>query len=174
MQNVEFKAELRDLPLARSIATASGAILAESLHQVDTYYRLADGRLKRRQIRPTGSPSTPEETQFIFYERANQASPRLSRFDIYSPAHAAERFGTKLPDPWVTVTKSRDVFLLDGVRIHLDQVEGLGSFIEFEAPIAPDRRIPTCFAAVDRLRELFRPAMGEPIDCSYSDLLAGR
>lgn len=186
MQNVEFKAELRDLPLARSIALASGALHALSIRQVDTYYRVADARLKRRQILPAGiddpplpirealtlSPEAVADTEYIFYDRANKSGPRLSRFTLYSPDQARERFGLTLPEPWVVVSKRRDVLLLDGVRIHLDRVEGLGDFLEFEAPVAPDRKIPVCFAAVDRLRELLRPAMGEPIDCSYSDLLA--
>lgn len=184
MQNVEFKAELRDLPLARNIALAKGAILAQSILQVDTYYKIADARLKRRQslfVNPEEMPAAlaapadelaDADVEFIYYDRANKSGPRLSHFTIYTPEQAAARFGAKLPDAWVVVSKLRQVYLLDGVRIHLDRVENLGTYIEFEAPIAPDRNIPTCFAALDRLRDLLRPAMGEQIDCSYSDLLA--
>jgi adenylate cyclase, class 2 len=180
MQNVEFKAELRDPALARSIALASGAIHALSLNQVDTYYRIADARLKRRETSPAADDAAgtveanagEPDTEFIYYDRSDRSGPRLSRFTIYTPQQAADRFGVGLPDPWVVVKKSRQVFLLDGVRIHLDQVENLGAYIEFEAPVVPDRKIPGCFQQVDRLRELFRPAMGEAIDCSYSDLLA--
>jgi adenylate cyclase class IV len=193
MENIEFKAELRDAALARSIALASGALHALSVEQTDTYYRVADARLKRRETRPApvaggegpggggggagggsgaGLDREAADVEFILYERADGPGPRPSRFTIYTPGQARERFGAGLPAPWVVVRKRREVLLLDGVRIHLDRVEGLGQFIEFEAPVTPDRDARAAGAAVERLRNLLRPALGEPVSGSYSDLLA--
>ena len=49
MHNVEFKCELRDLPLARSILKAKGASFIGELRQTDTYYKISSGRLKKRE-----------------------------------------------------------------------------------------------------------------------------
>ncbi|MBX3359023.1 MAG: class IV adenylate cyclase [Phycisphaeraceae bacterium] len=174
MQNVEFKAELRDLPLARTIVLATGGLHAETIRQVDTYHRLADGRLKKREIARIGPDGGEPETavEWIYYDRADKSGPRLSRYDVFSPEQVATRYGVTPLPVWVVVRKIREVYLVDGVRVHLDDVEGLGTYLEFEAPVSPDRRIPACFALVDSLRTRLQPVLGEPIDCSYSDLLA--
>lgn len=165
MQNVEFKAELRDLNLAKAICGRIGARFVEHLWQTDTYYQLADGRLKKRQTE--GRP-----TEFIFYHRENHAKPRISRFHIYSEREAAERFG-RLPVPeWVVVRKAREVYTWQGVRIHLDMVDRLGVFMELEALVSPLNNLVKCHAAVDELRRTFAPVLGEPVSASYSDLMA--
>lgn len=165
MQNVEFKAELRDLELARSIARRIGAKLAAQLWQVDTYYKLADGRLKRRQTE--GLP-----TEYIFYERPNTTRARVSRFTIYSESEAFHRFGTLSMDPWVVVSKARDVYMLGSVRIHLDQVDRLGVFMEFEALVTPDHNMGRGYRAIEELRRDFAAVIGEPVSVSYSDLMS--
>jgi adenylate cyclase class IV len=165
MQNVEFKAELRDPALARTIAAAIGATPIATLLQTDTYYRHPQGRLKKREV-----PGEPAE--WILYERADLTGPRLSRFTIYTDAEARERFAPGQLTPWVVVRKSRDLYMHRNVRIHLDQVVGLGDFIEFEALVSARHDVPACQAALADLRRAFAPAMGEPIAVGYSDLLA--
>lgn len=165
MQNVEFKAELRDLPLARSVCLHVKALPVETLRQTDTYFRLADGRLKRRE-------SAGHPTEYIFYHRENTLRPRLSQFTIYSESEARRQFGANDLPVWVVVRKTREVFLHVNTRIHLDSVEGLGNFIEFEAMVTPEHPVDACRAAVDLLRNAFQPVLGEPMGVSYSDLLA--
>lgn len=165
MQNVEVKFELRDPPLLRTLLGAMHATQVATLQQVDTYYRLADGRLKKRET--LGQP-----VEFIFYHRENQAKARLSQFTIYSAAEAAQYFGTTEPPVWVVVSKTREVLMIDGVRVHIDHVKDLGWFLEFEALVSPAQNLVKCYAAVDRLKKAFGPALGEPLSVSYSDLLA--
>jgi len=165
MQNVEFKAELRDLPLARSICKALQATWVGELQQTDTYFRVASGRLKKRE-------TVGEETEFIFYDRANRVRPKISQFTIYSEQHAIERFGTSPLPIWLVVKKKRELWLHRNVRIHLDQVEGLGNFLEFEALVSKDCTVPKCHEAIGELRTAFAPVLGEAIDRGYSDLLA--
>jgi adenylate cyclase, class 2 len=167
MQNVEFKAELRDPDLARTIL-GSGALKnvlwIESLEQTDTYFRVPDGRLKKRET--VGYP-----TEYIFYNRTNRSRPKLSNFVLYSEQSALERFGTTPLPIWLVVKKTRDLWLYQGVRIHLDRVESLGSFIEFEALVSPERNLAKCHEFMDELRRAFGPSLGEPIASGYSDLL---
>jgi adenylate cyclase class 2 len=164
MHNVEFKAELRDLPLARSIVRSLGARFIVKMNQTDTYYRTPTGRLKRRECE--GEP-----TEYIHYERADRVLPKLSHFTIYSEERFREVFGIEPLPVWLTVRKVRELFMLGNVRIHLDQVETLGDFVEFEALVSPDHTVPTCHRAIAELREKLGPVLGEPISAGYSDLL---
>lgn len=165
MQNVEYKSELRDLPLARSIARASGARHAGDLVQTDTYYRVASGRLKKRETQ--GQP-----TEVIHYERPNRLLAKICRYTLYSEQEAAERFGAAPLPVWVVVSKVRELYLLGNTRIHLDRVDRLGNFLEFECVVSPDHNVARCHETLARMKALFAPVMGEPISVSYSDMMA--
>ncbi len=167
MHNVEFKAELRDLALARTLCRAMGATWIIAMEQTDTYFRVASGRLKKREC-----PGEPAE--FIHYERADRPLAKLSQYAIYSESQAAERFGT-LPLPvWVVVKKARELFMLGATRIHLDTVENLGQFLELESLVSPSNPVAKCHQTIAELRRALAPALGEPISCSYSDMLAAQ
>lgn len=163
MQNIEFKAELRDLSLARTLMRKIQATPIDTLEQTDTYYRLSEGRLKKRETK--GHP-----TEFIFYHRENAARARLSRFTIYSEKQARQHFGEAELPVWVKVVKTREVYMHSGVRIHIDQVEGLGTFIEFEALITAQTPERTCYQSVELLKQALTPVMGEMLSDSYCDM----
>lgn len=165
MRNVEFKAELRDLPLAMSVCGTLGARYVGMLEQTDTYFRIADARLKKRE-------SVGEPTEWIFYERADSASPKVSKFMIYSESEALERFGFSPLPVWVVVKKTRELLLFGNVRIHLDMVRDLGTFIELEAMVTKECDEAACRASIARIRSALAPMLGEPISAGYSDLLA--
>jgi len=71
----------------------------------------------------------------------------------------------------VEVRKRRAIYLHDDVRIHLDQVEGLGGFIEFEALVTESCDDASARAKLERLEKAcqFRPE--QLVEVSYSDLL---
>jgi adenylate cyclase, class 2 len=165
VKNIEIKLECRDPGLARNICRTYGAAFAGTLNQTDTYYRLPQGRLKKRE--------TPgERVEYVHYERADQARPRPSRFTLYSAAEARRRFG-KAPMPvWVVVRKVREVFIVANIRIHLDEVPGLGHFVEFEAEVSTAHDAAQCHESIATLREVLGPALGEPVALSYADLAA--
>ena len=73
---------------------------------------------------------------------------------------------------WIRVVKRRELWLLDNVRIHLDEVERIGSFLEFDAVVDSDHDTRSCHETIKHLREVFRMTMGEPVGPSYSDLVA--
>jgi adenylate cyclase, class 2 len=164
MQNVELKVELRDLPLARSIARAIGAAFILDFTQTDTYYRIPSGKLKKRE-------TEGEPPEFIFYERPAKPTAKLSSFQIYTEEQALERFGREPLPTWLVVKKRRELYMLANVRIHLDTVERLGTFLEFEAQVSRAHPLDACTRAVADLRETFHPALGELIDCGYAELL---
>ncbi|HED54355.1 MAG TPA: CYTH domain-containing protein [Phycisphaerales bacterium] len=164
MHNVELKAELRDIELARTICSVVGATHAETLDQTDTYYKVPSGRLKRREC-------TGHDTEYIYYDRADRAEPRLSHYVIYSENAARERFGAERLPVVAIVKKKREVYLVGPVRIHLDVVDHLGTFLEFEAVVSRAHNVRKCHELVAALREHFASVMGEPISAGYADLI---
>ncbi len=164
MENVEFKAELRDISLARTICRAIGASFILAMDQTDTYFRIPSGRLKRREC--------PEEpTEWIYYERADKAAARLSRFTIYTSQQARERFGEAPLPVRAVVRKHRELYMLGNTRIHLDAVEGLGTFLEFESLVGRDHGTARGHEAVNSLRAQFAPVLGEAVAVGYVDLV---
>lgn len=164
MQNIELKLECRDARLARALCASIGAAFAGTLEQTDTYFRLPRGRLKKREC-----PNEPVE--YIFYDRADDARPRPSTYTIYTEEEALTRFGRAPLPVWVVVRKRRDVFLLGNVRIHVDEVAGLGAFLEFEAQVSRDFDAGRCREVIAGLRESLSPALGEAVAVGYADLL---
>lgn len=167
MQNIEFKAELRDHDVARAQCLALGATPEGVREQIDTYYRMPDGRLKRRE-------SPGRMPMYIAYHRDNRPTTKVSEYSIYTEEQANTRWGMLSLRPWVTVVKTREAYLLDNVRIHLDQIQDLGVFIEFEAIVSRKNPRKRCTEQVNELREIFADVLGEPIGDSYSDLIARR
>lgn len=165
MQNVEVKHELREPDLCRSIITRLGARLAATLRQRDTYFRVPDGRLKKREVEGEGA-------EWIHYHRQNRPQPRLSNFTIYTEQEALARYGQAPLPVWVIVEKSREVWLMGEVRLHIDEVERLGKFFEIEALVTPRQHVGNCRREVDRIvKELGPIVLGEVIPVSYSDMM---
>ena len=73
----------------------------------------------------------------------------------------------------IVVRKVRELYILGNVRIHLDQVEGLGSFLEFEALVSPRQNEQECRKQVADLKRSFSTVIGETIAVGYADLLEG-
>ncbi len=165
MHNIEFKAELRDPVAARRQCALLGAHHVGMLRQKDTYYKLLDGRLKKRESR--GEP-----TQWIYYHRPDLVRPRMCHYTILSDEQAKRRWGTHSLRPWLEVTKVRELWTLANVRIHLDEVDKIGTFIEFEAVVSRNFDVQECHLAINHLREVFGPTLGEPVSAGYSDLMA--
>ncbi len=165
MQNIEFKAELRDRELAEALLLRNGGVTVTSMEQSDTYYRIADGRLKRRAC-------VDEPIEWIHYHRDVTTGPKRSTFTIYTDREARLRFGAMPLPVWVIVNKQREMWIHGPTRVLFDKVIGLGEFIEIEALITPKRPEEHCRHAVASLVKLLRPVMGEPIAGSYADMAA--
>jgi len=132
-RNIELKARDRDPVASLKICRALGAEDCGEIAQRDIYFEVAHGGLKLREEEP-GRP------HLIQFERANEPQQRESRYRIIElgdgaalRAALAEALGIR-----GTVVKRRRLLLWRGVRIHLDEVEQLGTFIELEAVAPPD------------------------------------
>lgn len=141
------------------------------LVQRDTYFHARSGRLKLREEKGNGA-------HLIAYERPDDAGQRQSRYRIV-PIGAAEELKAALAATLgieVVVAKERTLFIWERVRIHLDWVEGLGRFIEFEAIVTVEARgeIAEAEARVEFLRGALEIAEADLIGVSYSDLASAR
>lgn len=168
-RNVELKAVDRDPAATLSAALGAGAADHGVLVQRDTYFGVPLGRLKLREEQPGGAT-------LIAYERPDDPTVRLSRYQLIGVADpAAAHAGLESTcGVRAVVDKRRRLLLLDNVRIHLDEVDGLGCFCELEAVAAPDADLHAERAKVDHLRELLDIRDADLRPGSYADALAPR
>lgn len=171
MQSVEFKAELRDRALAMLIAKRSGATLIREMFQRDTYYRVADGRLRRREVE--GDP-----VEYAFYHRLDRIKPTVCHFTVYDEERAREHFGERALPEWVIVEKTRSLYLMGAVTVCFDAVRsagvggGRGDYFEATALVMPSQHLGVCHKLIAGARETFGPALGEAVGPGYVEIVA--
>jgi homotetrameric cytidine deaminase len=166
-RNIEFKAHDPDAAATLARCQALGAQDHGEIEQVDTYFAAPAGRLKLRDEQPGGA-------HLIAYTRADAAAARESRYRIApvdDPAALREALGASLGVS-VEVRKRRRLLLLEGVRIHLDHVEGIGDFVELEGVADPGSDISRERALVERLRVSLGVDDDAILAAGYADLVA--
>lgn len=165
-RNVEIKARLSDLQAVEARARSVADQGPFELRQDDTFFACPGGRLKLRQL-------APDQGQLIYYERADVAGPKLSSYFIaptHDPAALRDTLGRAL-SVIGRVRKRRRLYLAGQTRIHLDEVEGLGSFVELEVVLAETDEVATGERmAAELLRKLGVPA-GDLVEGAYLDLM---
>ncbi|MEK6235637.1 MAG: class IV adenylate cyclase [Planctomycetales bacterium] len=170
--NIELKARLSNLDAARKVARELPAENAGVLSQTDTYFHCPNGRLKLREF-------ADRPAELIWYARDNQQQAKRSDYHL-APVVNPETLKLSLAAALgvrVVVKKRRELFLYQNVRIHLDQVDGLGEFLEFEAVLPqnsesdPDAAQNAGRNLVAWLQERFALSPESLVAESYSDLL---
>ena len=165
-RNVEIKARLSDPAHTRARAAGLSETEPVWIEQRDTFFCVERGRLKLREF---GDGSG----ELIWYERPDRAGPGESRYTVVPTRHPV-RLATALRRSLGlrgVVKKRREFFRVGPTRIHLDQVEGLGSFLELEVVLDPEDESARGDAiARDLMRELGIRAE-DLVDVAYIDLL---
>ena len=165
--NVELKAHDADPAATAARCLALGATDAGELAQRDTYFTARHGRLKLREIDGVGA-------ELIAYDRPDATEPEPStyvRTPVTEPARLRDALDRALGTT-VVVVKRRRLLMWEHVRIHLDDVEGLGTFLELEALVGDGLNdLAGAHDKVARLR--MELALGDDslISAGYSDLL---
>jgi predicted adenylyl cyclase CyaB len=125
--NIEIKARCQDTSFVRTYLINNNADFKGTDEQTDTYFNVSNGRLKLRE----GNI----ENNLIFYDRTNRAGPKSSHFhllkieDVNGLKEVLDRScGTKM-----IVKKRREIYYIDNVKFHIDEVPELGFFVEIEA-----------------------------------------
>jgi predicted adenylyl cyclase CyaB len=166
-RNLELKARDRDPERSLRVCAELGAEDRGTLRQTDTYFEVAAGRLKLRE-----EPGS--DAQLIAYQRPDLAGQKESRYWIVAVADPAglKQALSALLGLQAVVSKARRLFVFEGVRIHLDRVERLGSFIELEGVATGDTDPADFEALLSDLRRSFEIDQSDLVGGSYSDLVA--
>lgn len=166
-RNVEIKASVESLEAiasrARELADEGPVVLV----QEDTFFRCPRGRLKLRQF------ADGAEAELIYYERSDEAEPKESRYGIHRTADPSglQAVLSAALGVRAVVRKRRILYLIGATRVHLDQVEGLGEFVELEVVLNADQHVADATAtARDLMDKLGIPEDGL-VSGAYVDLL---
>lgn len=165
-RNIEIKARLHSPEAQAELAAALADGPSEVLHQVDTFFNVRTGRLKLREFQDGSG-------ELISYHRPDGLQPTCSQYSIY-PAKFPERLKAALEETLGVlgvVRKTRRLLLHDQTRVHLDDVEGLGHFVELEVVLKADQSEQTGEAIARQLMAALAIRRRDLVDCAYLDLL---
>lgn len=168
MQNIEIKSRVADLAGLEARITALGAEAVWTRRQRDVFFPVPEGYLKLRGVE--GEPG-----ELIAYVRAAGTDPRPSDYDIApvpDPART-EAVLTRALGVRGVVTKTRRLFLWRHTRIHLDEVEGLGTFLELET-VAKEISLTAAQAEAREVIARLELDAGDFLDRPYLELLEAR
>lgn len=166
MPNIEIKAKCSNLDSVREAVRKMQTDFLGSLHQIDTYFETKEGRLKLREI-------NGRIHQLIPYIKEYKTGPMKSLYSVLPVDNPDELkiILNKLFGIITVVDKKREVFLKDNIRIHLDIVKNLGSFIEFEAVYSSKDEEEKEKEKVKSLMTLLNIKESDLLDRSYIDYL---
>jgi adenylate cyclase class IV len=170
-ENIELKARDPDPAASERACRTLGAADGGVLVQRDTYFDVPHGLLKLREDVAAGTG------ELIFYRRALVQGLRSSRYwraPAGDPAALADLLGAAHGVVGV-VAKRRHLYLHRNVRIHLDDVEGLGSFVELESVLAvPGAESPAEAEALAEVVGALALTHRETVAGGYLELLLRR
>jgi predicted adenylyl cyclase CyaB len=165
--NVEIKAILRNRAAAEAIAARLSDRPRERIRQEDIFFHSDGARLKLRIL-------GPKRGELIRYERPDVAGLRGSHYSIArtnDPERLQEILGRTLGITGV-VRKTRTLYKVGQTRIHIDQVEGLGDFLELEVVLRPGQTEMQGTAIAREILANFMIAEDQLVAAAYVDLLA--
>lgn len=168
MRNLEAKFRVPDLSAAQAAAIAMGYKPAGLLIQHDTFFRVANGKLKLRE--------EEGRAYLVGYVRADRNALQLSEYDLVpvSNPEAIKALLVTTLGVLAEVRKRRTLLLHEHVRLHLDEVEGLGTYGEIEAVLDTDSELEAERAFIERTLTVLRIERSSLIESSYYELLQRR
>jgi predicted adenylyl cyclase CyaB len=164
--NIEIKARVRNFPEFLQRVEALSDSPLEVIPQEDTFFVTPKGRLKLRVL-------ASDRAQLVYYERPDQDGPKRSNYFI---------FNTKDPENLKTalklalgirgvVKKTRYLYMVGQTRVHLDNVEGLGRFMELEVVLRSGQSDEEGRVIAGDLMKKLGIEPTDLIECAYLDLL---
>lgn len=165
-QNIEIKARAHDFKRQRELAESLSDQPCVTLVQEDTFFVTPQGRLKLREFPDAAA-------QLIYYNRIDSQGPKLSEYFI---TETNDGTGLKLVLEKAygvrqVVKKVRALYMSGRTRLHFDDVEGLGEFIELEVVLADNDCLEEGQKEASELMSSLNIANDNLIDVAYADLL---
>lgn len=164
--NIEIKAKIDNVENIRIKIDKLNATAAVEIIQEDIFFNTVKGRLKLRKF-------SEKSGELIYYLRNNLAGPKRSDYHIYktdNPNTLRQVLEYSLGIRGV-VRKKRLLYLVGNTRIHLDEVENLGSFLELEVMLNPGQDEGICRTIANDILEKLDIDKKDLVDNSYIDLI---
>ena len=163
--NIELKAHARNFEEIKARAEKLSNTPVQVIPQEDTFFNTAHGRLKLRVL--------ADHSQLIYYTRPDQEGPKRSDYHI-TRSTDPENLKRVLELAYGirgVVKKTRYLYLVGQTRVHLDDVEGLGQFMELEVVMAEGQSDTQGQAIAEGLMFALGVESSDLIDGAYMDLL---
>ena len=164
--NIEIKARVRDFDRIRGRAAELSDTPLQVIRQEDTFFNTEKGRLKLRVL-------PPDRAQLIYYLRSDQEGPKRSDYHIF-----------ETPDPENLkrvlelaygirgmVKKTRYLYMVGQTRIHVDDVDGLGQFMELEVVMQAEQNDAQGQAVAEGLMTSLGVEREDLIEGAYMDMM---
>ncbi len=167
--NIEIKARVEDLAAFKKRAVSLSDTQVEIIPQEDIFFHTPQGRLKLRIL-------TPDHAQLVYYARTDAAGPKRSEYlihEIKEPEALKILLGRALGVRGV-VRKTRHLFVVGQTRVHLDKVDGLGTFAELEVVLRKGQSDAEGQAIAEDLMDKLGIDPNDLIEGAYMDLIEGR
>ncbi len=166
MKNIELKVQVKNfsdiVPILKRIAARPAGLIS----QKDTYFNCPGGRMKIREI-------NNRRYELIYYRRPDIQGSKISNCQIIKMdkkmVSELKKIFRKLWGEKAVIIKNRRLWLLGKTRIHLDQVKGLGNYIELETVFNNDDH-RKAMVEHRRIISVLRLRGNKKIKESYSDL----
>jgi adenylate cyclase class 2 len=177
MYEVELKVRAAHEPV-RSRLEATDAERIGRVRQVDTYYDAPhrDFAATDEALRLREETADEDSRTRVTYKGPLVEAESKTREEFETAVADAETMGAILESvgfsPAATVEKRRERYSLEGYTVTLDEVEGLGSFVEVERE-APASELETVREDAAALLERLGLEPAEQIRTSYLGLLLG-
>ena len=164
--NIEIKAHARNFAQVQARAEALSDTPVEVISQEDTFFNAPQGRLKLRVL-------PGEQSQLIYYTRSDKPGPKRSDYHIFRTADPENlrrvlelAYGVR-----GVVRKTRYLYLVGQTRVHLDNVEGLGQFMELEVVLQEGQSEAEGQAIAEGLMASLGVEKNDLLEGAYMDLL---
>jgi len=165
LNNVEIKARITDYDKVKRLIENVCNNPIETTEQIDTFFNCTSGRLKLREAETNSA--------LIYYDRKDSQEPTFSDIAI-SFIENPDTLKTVLANSngiRGIVKKERILYKYEQTRIHLDDVEGLGKFIELEVVLDNNQSMQDGEKIAFALMDKFNIQKSDLIDVAYIDLL---
>jgi predicted adenylyl cyclase CyaB len=164
--NIEIKARVTDFEGMKSSASSLSDNPVRVIPQEDTFFKTNKGRLKLRVL-------SSELGYLIYYERPDQNGPKRSDYilaETRDPENLKRALSMALGLRGV-VSKTRYLYLVGQTRIHLDDVEGLGHFLELEVVLHNGQSDAEGLAIAEDLMQRLGVDQTDLLEGAYMDLI---
>jgi predicted adenylyl cyclase CyaB len=164
--NIEIKARVQDFVGLKALAERLSDTPVQVIPQEDTFFNIPKGRLKLREL-------APDHAQLVWYTRADDSGPKRSDYQIYETGDPAQLKSTLTLALGVrgVVKKIRYLYLAGQTRIHLDDVEGLGHFMELEVVMRPGQSDMEGQVVAEELMNKLGITPGDLLNGAYMDMI---